>query len=95
MTQVLIIHCGKRKKIKRPIMQASPVRKQDRTWARNVRENADVFAEHLDSTFRPNEEKTLVNSRRTVKTQINRLPPTKPKEIINEIKTRIEKISWI
>jgi len=66
------------------------VRKRDRTWARNIIEKADVFAEHLERTFRPNEEKTLVNSRRTVKPQINRIPPIKPKEILNEIKTNID-----
>jgi len=69
--------------IKKPIVQVSPVRKRDRTWARNIKEKADVFAEHLERTFRPNEEKNLVNSRRTVKTHINHIPAIKPKETIN------------
>ena len=55
------------KRIKRPIVQVRPVRKQDRTWARNNKEKADVYAEHLERTFRPNEEKNLVYSRRRVK----------------------------
>jgi len=49
------------------------------------KEKADVFAEHLERTFGPNEEKSLVNSTRRVKTQINHISPTKPKEIIKEI----------
>jgi hypothetical protein len=59
------------------------VRKQDRTWARYIKEKADVFAEHLERTFRPNEEKTLVELRRRVKTLINHILPIKGKEIIN------------
>ena len=66
------------------------MRKYDGTWARNNKEKADVFAEHLERTFRPNEEKTLVTSRRITKRQINRIPPITPKEIINEIKANIE-----
>ena len=54
------------------------------------KEKADVFAEHLERTFGPNEEKTLVNSRRRVKMQINHISPIKPKEIIKEIKTNID-----
>jgi hypothetical protein len=40
-----------------------------------------VFAEHLERAFRPNEEKNFVTSRRIPKTQINRLPPIRSKEI--------------
>jgi hypothetical protein len=43
----------------------------------------------LERTFRPNEEKTFI-SKRTVKTHINRIPPIKPKEIINEIETNVD-----
>ena len=45
------------------------------------KERADVFAEHLERTFQRNEEK----KKRRVKTQINHISPTKPKEIIKEI----------
>jgi len=67
-------------KKKRPIVHVLPVRKQDRTWAWNNKEKTDVFAEHLERTFQPNEEKTLVNSRRGVKTPIYLIPPIKVKQ---------------
>jgi hypothetical protein len=38
-----------------------------------------------------NEGKSLVNSRRKVKTQIYHIPPIKLQEIINEMKTSIDK----
>jgi len=60
LTQVLIIHCGiGQKRIKRPTVQVPPARKEDRTGQRNNKEKADVFAEHLERTFRPNKEKKL------------------------------------
>ena len=40
------------------------------------KEKVEVFAEHFDRTFGSNEEKTLVNSRRRIQTQINVLKPT-------------------
>jgi len=43
----------------------------------------------LDRTFGPNEENTLVNSRRRVKTKFDRISSIKPKEIIKEIKTNV------
>jgi len=35
------------KRLKRPRMNIPPLRKQDRTWAKDEKEKADVFAEHL------------------------------------------------
>jgi len=54
------------------------------------KEKAYVFAEHLERAFGPNKEKTMVNSRRRVKAQINHISPIKPKEIIKEIKTNVD-----
>jgi len=50
------------------------------------KEKEDVFAEHLDRTFGPNEEKTLVNSRRRVKRQIDHISPIKTKEKSKKLK---------
>lgn len=39
------------KKIKRPIIDTPPIRKLDRTWARNSQEKADAHADHLEGVF--------------------------------------------
>ena len=77
------------KRLKRPTMYILPVRKQDHTWARNNKEKAKVFAEHLERTFKPNEEKTMDTLRRTEETQVKWIPPVTPKEILNAIKIHI------
>ena len=42
------------KYLKRPKMQVPALRKDSRSWARNNRERADAFAEHLQNRFQPN-----------------------------------------
>ncbi|KMQ84691.1 rna-directed dna polymerase from mobile element jockey-like protein [Lasius niger] len=41
------------RKIKRPIVQAPPLRKMDGTWGRTSEEKGIMFADHLESTFQP------------------------------------------
>lgn len=41
------------KKIKRPIIPSSPLRKSDHSWARSDQEKATTFAEHLEKVFQP------------------------------------------
>ncbi|CAH2083987.1 unnamed protein product [Euphydryas editha] len=41
------------KKIKRPIVTSSPLRKLDLSWARSDQEKATTFAEHLEKVFQP------------------------------------------
>jgi hypothetical protein len=41
------------KKIKRPTPTVSPLLQEDGSWARSNSEKAQVFAEHLNSTFAP------------------------------------------
>jgi len=53
--------------------------KDDRTWARNNKEKAEAFADLLERTFQPNEEKIMDNLRRIEETQIQQIPPTTPK----------------
>jgi len=66
-----------------------PVRKQDHTRARTKKEKAEVFADHLERTFQPNEEKSMDSPRRIEETQIKEIPPVTPKEILNVIKVNI------
>jgi len=40
------------KRLKRRTMNIPTVRKQDRAWARNNKEKAENFAEHLEQTFK-------------------------------------------
>ena len=70
-------------------MNIPPMRKQDHTWARTSKEKAEVFADHLERTFQPNEEKTMDSPRRTEEKQIKQIPPVTPKEILNVIKVNI------
>jgi hypothetical protein len=77
------------KRLKRPTINIPPVRKQDRAWARNNKEKAENFAEHLERTFKPNEEKTIDTPRRIVEKQIKQIPPVTPNELLNTIKVHI------
>jgi len=66
--------------MEKPTTKSSEINSGKNDWLQQRK--ADVFAEHLDRNFGPNEEKTLVNARRKVKTQIDHISPIKPKEII-------------
>jgi len=65
------------------------VRKHDRTWARNNKEKEEAYADHLEQTFQPHEEKTMDNLRRIEETQIQRIPSITSKETLNAIKVNI------
>ena len=66
------------------------MRKHDRTWERSNKEKAEAFADHLERTFQPYEEKTMDNLRQIEETQIQRIPPITPKEILNAIEVNIK-----
>jgi len=71
---------------KRPTMHVPPVRKHDSTWARNNKEKAETFADHLEKTFQAHEKRTMDNMRRNEKTLKQTIPPITPKEILIAIK---------
>jgi len=75
--------------LKRPTMNIPPLRKQDRTWAKDDKEKAEVFAEHLERTFQPNGEQIMDNIRRREGTQIQQIPQVTPKELHNAIRAHI------
>jgi hypothetical protein len=70
-------------------MHISPVRKHDRTWARNNKEKAEAFADHLESTFQPTAVRTMDNLRRIEETRMQNIPTITPKEILIAIKDNI------
>jgi hypothetical protein len=72
-----------------PIIHIPSVRKHDHTWARNNKEKAEAFADHLEWTFQPQEEKTIENLRWIEETQIHWIPRITRKEILNVIKVNI------
>ena len=77
------------KRPQRPKIHIPPARKHDRTWTRNNKEKEEAFADHLERTFQPHEEKNMDNLRRIGEMQIQRIPPITPKEILNAIKVNI------
>jgi hypothetical protein len=81
------------KLLKRPIMNIPPLRKSDRTWAKDDKEKAEVFAEHLERTFKPNGERILDTLRRSEVTPIQELPLVTPKELLHAIRTHINQKS--
>lgn len=43
------------KRIKKPTTQIPPIQNGNGTWAKSNKQKADVFAEYLEQTFKPNE----------------------------------------
>jgi hypothetical protein len=79
------------KGLKRPTMNIPPLRKQDRKWARDDKEKAEVFAEHLERTFQPNGDQTMDHLQRREGTQIQQIPLVTPKELLNALRAHINK----
>ena len=77
------------KLLKRPPMSIPPLRKQDRTWAKDDKEKAVVFAEHLEGTFQPNGVQLLDNLSRTEGTPTQQIPLVTPKELLNTTRVHI------
>jgi hypothetical protein len=74
------------RRFKRPTLHIPPVRKHDSKWARNNKEKAETFADHLEKTFQPHEKRTMDNLQRIEEAQNQTIPPTTPKEILIAIK---------
>ena len=75
------------KKIKRPIAPIPPLRK-GRKWAKSNKEKADMFAEHLEGTFQPYENRVVPDRHNTRQEQP--IPHVTPKEVKKEIKNNIK-----
>jgi hypothetical protein len=68
------------KRLKRPVMSIPPLRKLDRTWAKDDKEKADVFAAHLERTFQPHGERKLAALPKNKEKLKQRIPLVTPKE---------------
>jgi hypothetical protein len=77
------------KRLKRPIMGIPPLQKPDRTWAKDDKEKAGVFAVHLERTFQPHGERMLANPSRSEETLMQRIPLVTPQEILKAIRAHI------
>jgi hypothetical protein len=67
MMRAQTIHCGKQQDASN---DRPPVRKHDRTWARNNKQKSEAFADHLERTFQTNAERTMDNLRRIEETRM-------------------------
>ena len=74
--------------IKRPI--TPPIRKEDGTWARNNKQKADTFADHLENIFKPNEIDSDIDIQEVTNREENiTIKLVTPKEVANEIETNL------
>ena len=75
--------------LKRPVIKSSPIRLENGRWARNSQQKAVNFANHLEQTFQPNEQKGDEPAW-TERIQENlEIALVTPKEVIKEIKENI------
>lgn len=44
------------RKFKRPIVHIPPIKQDDGNWARSNKQKCEIFADHLEKTFQPNED---------------------------------------
>lgn len=57
------------KRIRRPIINLPPIKKQDGSWARSSQEKADFHVDHLENVFQPHDFHTDVSDLVTVESR--------------------------
>lgn len=72
------------KRITRPITH--PIGKEDGTWARDNKQEAEVFADHLAETFKPSQIHTETRLQHTENMISEDIKPVSPKVVANEIR---------
>lgn len=77
------------RRIKRPITQVAPIKKEDGSWARDNNQKADTFANYLEQTFKPNEMPSEITIEEFINQEEEEIPLATPKEVANEIKTNL------
>ena len=77
------------KKIKRPVTQIPPIQLTDGSWARTYKEKADLFAEYLADTFKPNDIVSDIDVEDFTNLDNDDIPFVSPKEVANEIEKNI------
>lgn len=83
------------KKIKRPVEQVAPIRKEDGTWAHSSKEKVVLFANHLEKTFTPHDDRVLNDGINVIiqPRLLDNIPPTSPREVKKEINNMAKKKS--
>lgn len=77
------------KKIKRPIAHIPPIQQENGSWARSNKQKAEIFAEHLENTFQPNEVEQIWELPNEENGKLEEIPRVTPKEVITEIKVNV------
>lgn len=77
------------KNMKNPITTIPPILRNDGTWARNNKEKAETFAEHLAQIFQPNDQNADPTLEEVTNQEKEGITLVTPKEVVNEIKTNI------
>ena len=62
------------------------MRKPDRSWAKDDKGKAEVFAAHLEQTFQPTGERILTTSPQSEEKLIQRITLVTPKEVLQTIR---------
>ena len=77
------------KRIKRPITSIPPIRANNGPWARDNKQKADLFAEHLADTFTPNQGNMdhVMNNINNPRSE--NITPVTPREVAEEIRTNL------
>lgn len=77
------------KKIKRPMTAIPPIRNNNGPWARDNKQKAELFAEHLAEIFTPNPGQVNLDITNIENQRTENITPVTPKEIADEIKTNL------
>lgn len=78
------------RKIKRPVIQTTPLRKNDGTWGRTNEEKSKMFANHLEKTFQPLTRQTAQENISPVNSGEDYvIKPVTPKKVKNKIESNI------
>lgn len=75
------------KKFKRPIIHVPPLKNKDGNWAKTNKEKTELFADHLDKIFRPNNiNSDLCEEIDGIRNRENPINPFTQREVVEEIK---------
>lgn len=77
------------KQLKRPVIQSPPIKLEDGSWAKNNKQKAERFAEHLEKIFQPNEGQEEQIDWEEINLQEEEIALVTPKEVAAEIKNNI------
>jgi hypothetical protein len=77
------------KRIKRPIMSIPPIRKGQGDWARENKQKADLFAEHLEEVFTPNDMQNNNDLEEIHNNITEEITPVTPREVAEEIESNL------